>query len=133
MQIITIKPEDLFQAMADQTRLRIVRLLATTQEEACLCELVDSLREPSYKLSRHMKILRQAGLLSAQKEGRWVYHRLVSEPTYIMKLVAAVCALPDVERVFEIDLACFDERMCLREGGRCRVVTLSDELKLEAR
>ncbi len=133
MQSLTIKAEDLFQALADPTRLRIVRLLATAQEEACLCELVDSLREPPYKLSRHLKILRQSGLLSAQKEGRWVYHRLVSQPAYLMKLVAVVCALPDPEKVFAADLARFGERMCLREDGRCRVGILSEELKAEAR
>ena len=54
-----------------------MRLLAMTGEETCLCELVDSLLEPQYKLSRHLKIIRQAGLLTAEKEGRWVYHRLV--------------------------------------------------------
>lgn len=133
MQIITIQPETLFQSLADETRLRIVRLLATTAEEACLCELVDSLQEPTYKLSRHLKILRQAGLLSAQKDGRWVYHRLVSTPPYLKNLYATVCALPDPDGVFQADLARFEERMCLREGGRCRVGILSDELKAEAR
>ncbi len=133
MQIVTIQPETLFQALADETRLRIIRLLATADEEACLCELVDSLQEPAYKLSRHLKILRQSGLLSAQKDGRWVYHRLVTKPLYIKKLAATVCALPDPEQVFQSDLARFEERMCLREGGRCRVGILSDDLKAEAR
>ncbi len=133
MQIVIIQPETLFQALADETRLRLVRLLATTGEEACLCELVDSLQEPAYKLSRHLKILRQSGLLSAQKDGRWVYHRLVTKPIYIKKLAATVCALPDQEQVFQADLARFEERMCLREGGRCRVGILSDDLKAEAR
>ena len=58
----------------------MVRLLAVTKEELCLCEMVDSLLEPQYKLSRHLKILKQSGLLTAQKEGRWVYHRLVTPP-----------------------------------------------------
>lgn len=133
MQLITIHPETLFQALADETRLRIIRLLATADEEACLCELVDSLQEPAYKLSRHLKILRQAGLLTAQKDGRWVYHRLVSEPPYLDTLYATVRALPDLAQVYQADLACFKERMCLREGGRCRVGILSDDLKAEAR
>lgn len=133
MQIVIIQPETLFQALADETRLRIVRLLATTAEEACLCELVDSLQEPTYKLSRHLKILRQAGLLSAQKDGRWVYHRLVSTPPYLKNLYATVRALPDPDGVFQADLARFEERMCLREGGRCRVGILSDDLKTEAK
>ncbi len=133
MQIITIQPETLFQALADETRLRVIRLLATKDEEACLCELVDSLQEPAYKLSRHLKILRQAGLLSAQKDGRWVYHRLVSKPPYLKKLYATVRALPDGDQIYQADLARFEERMCLREGGRCRVGILSDDLKAEAR
>jgi ArsR family transcriptional regulator len=133
MQLITLPPEAIFQALADETRLRIIRLLATTSEEACLCELVDSLQEPQYKLSRHLKILRQAGLLSAQKDGRWVYHRLVSEPPHLNKLYATVCTLPDQGKVFQTDLARFDERMCLREDGRCRVGILSDDLKAEAK
>ena len=135
MQIITIQPETLFQSLADETRLRVIRLLATTDEEACLCELVDSLQEPAYKLSRHLKILRQSGLLSAQKDGRWVYHRLVTKPLYMKKLMATVCALPEPgqDKVFQADLARFEERMCLREGGRCRVGILSDHLKAEAR
>lgn len=133
MQLITIQPETLFQALADETRLRIIRLLATTDEETCLCELVDSLQEPAYKLSRHLKILRQAGLLTAQKDGRWVYHRLVSEPPYLDTLYATVRALPDSAQVYQADLARFKDRMCLREGGRCRVGILSDDLKAEAR
>lgn len=133
MQLITIQPETLFQALADETRLRIIRLLATTNEEVCLCELVDSLQEPAYKLSRHLKILRQAGLLTAQKDGRWVYHRLVSKPRYLETLYAIVRALPDPDQVYQADLARFKDRMCLREGGRCRVGILSDDLKAEAR
>jgi len=65
MHSITIQPEKIFQSLADETRLRIIRLMVATAEESCLCELVDSLLEPSYKLSRHLKILRQAGLLSS--------------------------------------------------------------------
>jgi len=131
MQLITIRSETLFQALADETRLRIIRLLVVTAEEACLCELVDSLLEPSYKLSRHLKILRQAGLLSSQKEGRWVYHRLVTEPSYLKTLYATVQALPDPDQRYQEDLAKFTERMRLREDGRCRVGILSDDLKVE--
>jgi ArsR family transcriptional regulator len=133
MQLITIQPEAIFQALADETRLRIIRLLSTKDEEACLCELVDSLQEPAYKLSRHLKILRHAGLLSSHKDGRWVYQRLVSNPHYLEMLYTTVRALPDPDQVFQADLARFDERMCLRQGGRCRVGILSDDLKTETK
>ena len=90
MHTVNVKPEDFFQALADPTRIRVVRLLASTGEESCLCELVDSLLEPQYKLSRHVKILRQAGLLSVEKSGRWVYHRLVTNVPYLLLLYEMV-------------------------------------------
>jgi len=132
MHAITIQPENIFQALADETRLRVIRLMVTTSEESCLCELVDSLLEPSYKLSRHLKILRQAGLLSSQKEGRWVYHRLLMKPPYLESLYATVQALPDREGIYSADLKRFRQRLCLREEGRCQIGIQSDEFKAEA-
>ena len=132
MQIITIQAEAIFQALADETRLRIIRLIVVTGDECCLCELVDSLLEPSYKLSRHLKILRQAGLLSSQKEGRWVYHRLVTKPAYLEQLYATVLALPDSNDVYSEDLKRFRKRLCLREGRRCQTGIQSEEFKTEA-
>ena len=114
-------PETVFQALADGTRLRLVRLLATTAEEICLCEFVDSLGEPEYNLSRHLKLLRQSGLVSVTKEGRWVYHRLVTEPVYLNSLWELVKTLPDPAKAFAADAKRFRVRMKLREDGRCRV------------
>ena len=132
MQIVTIQPEEIFQALADETRLRVIRLMAVTGEEPCLCELVDSLLEPSYKLSRHLKILRQAGLLASHKEGRWVYHRLLKEPAYLEQLFTTVQALPDPNGIYRVDLERFNERLCLREEGRCQIGIQSEAFKAEA-
>ncbi len=129
MHVVAIKPESLFKALSDPTRLRIIRLLAMTREEICLCELVDALRLPQYNLSRHLKVLRQSGFLSSQKEGRWVYHRLTIEPEYLQQLHTMVCVLPDDDRVFSTDLECFNQRLELREQGRCKVGILSEALK----
>jgi ArsR family transcriptional regulator len=128
MHSVAVRFPEVFQALADPTRLRIVRLLAATNKEACLCELVDSLLEPQYKLSRHLKILKQGGLLTAEKEGRWVYHQLVSDRSYLKCLYAAIKLLPDVEREFATDLARFRKRMRLRERGRCRIGIQTPEL-----
>lgn len=132
MQLVKIPIEEGFKALGDITRLRIVRLLASTNEEACLCELVDSLLEPQYKLSRHLKMLRGAGLLNVQKDGRWVYHRLVSEPDYLKVIFEAVTQLPDTESVFKADLARFQRRLSHREDGRCRIGVLTEALRTEA-
>lgn len=128
MHLITVKPEEVFQALADRTRIRIVRLLVESGEEICLCELVDCLQEPQYKLSRHLKTLRQAGLLTAVKDGRWLYHRLVTGTPTLEHLSHLIRSIPDEDGLFAGDLARFRHRMCLREGGRCRVGIQSREL-----
>ena len=121
MHSLNIEPQEIFQALADGTRIRIARLLAQTGDEACLCELVDCLLEPQSKVSRHLKIMRQAGLLSAVKDGRWVYHRLVHDMAHLERLYEMLKAMPDSDSVFAKDLANFQNRLSLREDGRCRV------------
>lgn len=121
MHVVSVPPHLLFQALADATRIRVVRVLAAGREEACLCELVDSLLEPQYKLSRHLKVLRQVGVLAAEKDGRFVYHKLVAQHRHLKSLYAAICALPDSEGIFAADLRRFEQRMRLRQSGRCRI------------
>jgi ArsR family transcriptional regulator len=72
--------ERTFQALGDQTRLRILALLATG--EVCVCYIHESLDLPQPKVSRHLAYLRRAGLVDARKDGLWVHYRLadVSDP-----------------------------------------------------
>lgn len=67
--------EDFTKALSDQTRLRIVVLLASG-EERCVCELTQALELTQPKISRHLAILRESGLLQDRKAGLWVYYRL---------------------------------------------------------
>lgn len=64
----------LFRALGDETRLAIVQLLA--HGEHCVCELQAHLDVPQPLLSHHLKTLREAGLISARREGRWNYYAL---------------------------------------------------------
>ncbi|MBZ4261575.1 metalloregulator ArsR/SmtB family transcription factor, partial [Mycobacterium tuberculosis] len=89
-----------FQALADPTRARILRLFVVSKGEACLCDLSASLREPDYKLSRHVKILREAGLLAAEKEGRWIYLSALKGVQNISSLYHYIAAIPDESRQF---------------------------------
>ena len=132
MHSINIEPQEIFHALADGTRIRIARLLAQTGEEACLCELVDCLLEPQSNVSRHLKVLRQAGLLSTIKDGRWVYHRLVRDVAHLERLYEMLKSMPDSDSVFAKDLANFQNRMSLREDGRCRMGIQTLALKVEA-
>lgn len=62
------------KALADTNRTRA--LLALRQRELCLCQLIELLRLAPSTVSKHMSILRQANLVVARKEGRWMYYRL---------------------------------------------------------
>lgn len=75
-----------FRAVADPTRLRILNLLRGG--ERCVCELVDTLRVPQPKTSRHLAYLRRAGLVSVRKQGLWKYYRLsLARDTFHSKLL----------------------------------------------
>lgn len=67
--------ETFSKALADQTRLRIV-LLVAHRGELCVCELTQSLELAQPKISRHLAILRESGVLLDRKAGLWVYYRL---------------------------------------------------------
>lgn len=64
----------LLKALADPIRMDVVQALAGG--ERCVCELTSSLGLAQSRLSFHLKVMRQAGLISARVEGRWVYYRL---------------------------------------------------------
>src|SRR5213082_1147591 len=63
-----------FQALSDETRLEIVRLLS--HGERCVCELQGALEAAQSRLSFHLKTLKDAGLVSDRRQGRWVYYAL---------------------------------------------------------
>lgn len=67
---------DLTKAMADGNRLRV--LMALTGGELCVCQIVELLQLAPSTVSKHMSILRQAGLVEGRKDGRWMYYRLCS-------------------------------------------------------
>ncbi|MGH7527869.1 MAG: ArsR/SmtB family transcription factor [Gemmatimonadales bacterium] len=67
----------LFQALSDETRLSILDLLG--HGERCVCDLQDALGAAQSRLSFHLKVLREAGLVSDRKDGRWSYYAIDRE------------------------------------------------------
>jgi ArsR family transcriptional regulator len=65
---------ELFHALSDETRLEIVRRLRGG--ERCVCDLTDLLDAAQSRLSFHLKVLKDAGLVTDRKEGRWVHYSL---------------------------------------------------------
>ncbi len=67
----------LFQALADETRLQILRELQGGEQ--CVCDLTGALGTGQSRLSFHLKTLKDAGLVTARREGRGMYYALSSE------------------------------------------------------
>src|ERR687898_3105116 len=66
--------EELFKALADTTRLRILALLGSN--EVCVCHIHDSLGLPQPTVSRHLAYLRRAGLVDVRRDGVWMHYRI---------------------------------------------------------
>lgn len=89
-----------FKALSDPTRLRIMVLLS--EKELCVCQIEDALELSQVKVSRHLNVLRHAGLVRARRDGLWVYYSMVT-PKNCME-----------ESVY----GCFEK--CLRADAVCR-------------
>ena len=63
-----------FHALSDPLRVQVIELLR--QRELCVCELCEQLGVSQSKLSFHLKTLKEAGLVRARQEGRWIYYSL---------------------------------------------------------
>ncbi len=76
-----------FRALSDENRLRMVALLA--QGELCVCHLEAALGLSQTNVSRHLAVLRAAGLVDSRREQSWVYYRLVEQDEPGMKRLLA--------------------------------------------
>jgi ArsR family transcriptional regulator, arsenate/arsenite/antimonite-responsive transcriptional repressor len=66
-----------FKALADKTRLRLLNLIG--DREVCVCFFVEILGTHQPKISRHLAYLRDAGIVTARREGKWMHYR-IAEP-----------------------------------------------------
>jgi ArsR family transcriptional regulator, arsenate/arsenite/antimonite-responsive transcriptional repressor len=69
-----IEAATLFHALSDETRLALLEQLKGG--ERCVCELTDAMKAGQSRLSFHLKVLKEAGLLLDRREGRWMYYSI---------------------------------------------------------
>lgn len=69
------RAESLFHALSDATRLSILGMLR--DGERCVCELQEELDAAQSRLSFHLRVLKEAGLVADRREGRWAYYTIV--------------------------------------------------------
>ena len=68
-----------FRALGDETRVQIVRLLAEQTEPLCACHIEAAFRLSQPTISHHLKVLRDAGLVTSERRGVWIYYALHRE------------------------------------------------------
>lgn len=66
--------EQIFAGLADRTRLRMLKLIA--EEDLCACEVMAALDLTQPTASHHLGILERSGLITSQREGKWIFYRL---------------------------------------------------------
>jgi len=95
---------ELFHALSDETRLAVVEMLRGG--ERCVCELQDELGAAQSRLSFHLRVLKEAGVVEDRREARWAYYRIVPD---------ALAEIHDLAVVLQPS----DVRSAATRAGRC--------------
>ena len=118
----------IFKALSDETRLRIINLFIKSNQQICVCELMDALKLPQYTISKALGVLKNSGLLIYEKEGLWAYYKLNKPKANLLLFNFLEQYLLD--DVMKEDEKRLEQRLLLRENNRC-VIGIVSENKLK--
>ena len=108
------------KALADQTRVRIISALL--ERELCVCELCDSLEVTQSTLSTHLQVIREAGLVSARKEGKWMYYEIHQDAHSVIEaLFKLFRSSLRSDAALRGDAQRLGRRLSMRNNGTCCV------------
>ncbi len=113
------------KVLGDETRLRVLNLFLVSKEPLCVCEIVDALKVPQYNVSKHLTVLRHAGLVDVEKEGLWGYYHLKRDEPKNVALFNFLKTFLTAE-IFKADKRNLEARLLLREDGKCVVGFVSE-------
>jgi ArsR family transcriptional regulator, arsenate/arsenite/antimonite-responsive transcriptional repressor len=106
------------KSLGDASRMKIIRLLCEANDDLCVCEIMDAIEDSHSNISRHLKILRAAGLVNEKKEGRWAYFSLAdSDSAFHKNLLQTIRSIPG--KYIADDSERLKLRLSLREDGKC--------------
>jgi ArsR family transcriptional regulator len=101
----------LFAALADPTRLRLLNLM--NGREVCVCYFVEILKQSQPKISRHLAYLRNAGIVSARREGKWMHYSIVRPvDAQAAAILEVTLASFKSDRAMQSDLANLSRACC---------------------
>jgi len=110
---------DVFRALGDATRLRILKLISGARNSVCVCELVDALALPQYLVSKHLAVLRHAGLVEDERLGTWIGYQLPAGGSPFHQAILALVRTAVTGVQFDRDRVRLEARVALRQDGRC--------------
>lgn len=108
--------ENVFKALADKTRLRILALLGNN--EVCVCHIHDSLGLPQPTVSRHLAYLRKSGLVAARRDGVWMHYRVSRSFSPVLHNVVAAA----VDALHQLPATTQDRKQFQRAYGQLYVL-----------
>ena len=112
--------EEVFKALADKTRLRILALLGNN--EVCVCHMHDSLKLPQPTVSRHLGYLRKSGLVEARRDGVWMHYQVARA----LSPVAREIVLAAINALQQLPAATKDRQQFQRTFGQLYVLESAD-------
>jgi len=117
---------DTLKALADPNRLRLFWLLAQIDQRISVAEAMDVLGESHYNVSRNLKILLKANMVTASREGKWVFYTLNNDSSaFNQKVLDAVRQIPAEH--FRDEIRRCQLRLSMRRNGQCVVGPGSEE------
>ncbi|MEG8945705.1 ArsR/SmtB family transcription factor [Rosettibacter firmus] len=117
---------NVLKALTDETRLRIINLFIKSGKNLCVCELMDALKLPQYSISKALSILRNVNLLTAEKEGTWVYYNLNKSTPENRNLFSFLKNYLNND-IFLEDEKRLNERLLLRKNNKCVIGILPEK------
>jgi len=115
---MNIQANELFRLLSDDTRLRSL-LLMQAEGELCVCEMMHALDVIQPKISRHLALLRDAGVVSDRRQGQWIYYCLNPQlPEWAGAVITQTAAAMEATSPFAEDRASL-ANMANRPGVSC--------------
>jgi DNA-binding transcriptional ArsR family regulator len=106
------------KAFSDTSRVRI--LMALRERELCVCELCDALTATQSTLSTHLTVIRNAGLVSARKQGKWMYYTIATDARRLLRnWFETFSDSLRTDAILRQDAQRLARRLELRDNGSC--------------
>ncbi len=108
-----------FKALGEETRFRIVAILAESKIELCACEIIDVLGKPQYTISKSMAVLTNCGIVNERREGKMMYYSLNDSDVQVAALINSVNATSRTSCGNKKDFEKIKKKLSQRKDGKC--------------